>query len=58
MHGLRKEGAVSVPEPEHLAQLREALGLGDDFEGGWIELLQVVRDDYRLLREIRKVLET
>jgi hypothetical protein len=45
------------PQEHYEAQLREALGLGADFEGGWPELLEVVRNDYRQLRAARKALE-
>ena len=38
-------------------QLRDALGLGPDFDGGWSELLEVVRNDLRQLRAARKALE-
>lgn len=47
----------SWPAEEFISQLRNALGLGPDFEGGWSELLEVVRNDYKQLREVRKALE-
>lgn len=52
-----KKKAKVLPHEWYVEQLREALGLSLDFEGGWVELLGVVKNDYRLLRAVRAALE-